>query len=443
VDGVVTKNWIVDIICENFIRVCIFYIFVISFANPGKVDFDLPKIRKFRVAETQILGYESYVTSLKCQCLCFCVCVCDIRTRPFASEQSDVSLKRDREREGRCSECGVQTHEFRIDPMTGRHVKVPMTVENEVHRGRCLLCYPIPLTTCGRSSRSMTTISTLGNSSAPGNFAQYQQQQQTPDAIESSSTVTNSSEVVETLQRMRQESCDLLEILTAMRRFPNDRRIQEKGLEKLWIQSWDDDNSIAIGRVGGIGTILNAMTGFSNVPQVQQYGCEALQNLALNEYNRDFMGEHGGIAAVVQAMNQHRDVVGVQQAGCTALANLAASRDHHMDIANAGGLHAIVNAAQTYSDEEHVLRAAYQALRAMGYDPQRHGAQAQQEREQQQEGSQQDDSEDMQDEEEEDAPARQEAQQQAPPAGRAQGAPADGGGRSNVIRLDAYGFPIN
>jgi hypothetical protein len=83
VDGVVTKNWIVDIICENFIRVCIFYIFVISFANPGKVDFDLPKIRKFRVAETQILGYESYVTSLKCQCLCFCVCVCDIRTRPL------------------------------------------------------------------------------------------------------------------------------------------------------------------------------------------------------------------------------------------------------------------------------------------------------------------------------------------------------------------------
>lgn len=47
------------------------------------------------------------------------------------SSDADLSLKRDREREGRCSECGVQTHEFRIDSLTGRHVKVPMTVENE------------------------------------------------------------------------------------------------------------------------------------------------------------------------------------------------------------------------------------------------------------------------------------------------------------------------
>jgi len=367
-------------------------------------------------------------------------------TSSFTSDQTDLSLKRDREREGRCSECGVQTHEFRIDPMTGRHVKVPMTVENEVHRGRCLLCYPIPLT-CGRSSRSLATISTLGNSSAPGNY--QQQFQQTPDQIESASTVTSSSSVVEeTLQRMQHESCDLLELLTAMRRFPNDRRIQEKGLEKLWIQSWDDDNSIAIGRVGGIATILHAITTYSNIPQLQQYGCEALQNLALNEYNRDLMCEHGGIAAVVQAMNSHRDVVGVQQAGCTALANLAASREHHVNIANAGGLHAIVHAAQTYSDEEHVLRAAYQALRAMGYDPQRHGAQAQQERAQQQELEEQgarqqnleEQAEDMQEEEETAEPESSQPRQQASAQGEQD---SDERQRRNVIRLDAYGFPIN
>jgi len=376
-------------------------------------------------------------------------------TSSYSSEPTDLSLKRDREREGRCSECGVQTHEFRIDPMTGTHVKVPMTVENEVHRGRCLLCYPINLT-CGRSSRSLATISTLGNSSAPGNFAQYQQQ--TPDQVESASTVTNSSIVEETLQTMQDESCDLLEILTAMRRFSNERRIQEKGLEKLWIQSWDDDNSIAIGRVGGIGTILHAMNAYTNVPKLQQYGCEALQNLALNDYNRDFMAENGGIVSVVKAMDTHRDVVGVQKAGCTALANLAASRDHHMDIANAGGLYAIVHAAQTYSDEEDVLRAAYQALRAMGYDPQRHGAQAQQQREQRQleqrglqQGSQEEEqAEDMQDDDDDDDDEETAQQQQEPPPqprqqhAAAQGQQDNGGGQNrNVIRLDAYGFPIN
>ena len=49
-----------------------------------------------------------------------------------------VSLKRDREREGRCSECGAQTHELRVDPRTGARTKEPLNVEGEVRRGRCV-----------------------------------------------------------------------------------------------------------------------------------------------------------------------------------------------------------------------------------------------------------------------------------------------------------------
>jgi hypothetical protein len=55
------------------------------------------------------------------------------------------------------------------------------------------------------------------------------------------STVSNPA-VEETLNTFENESCDLLEILSAMRRYPNERRIQEKGCEKLWIQSWDDED---------------------------------------------------------------------------------------------------------------------------------------------------------------------------------------------------------
>ena len=47
-----------------------------------------------------------------------------------------VSLKRDREREGRCSECGAQTHELRVDQRTGARTKEPLNVEGEVRRGR-------------------------------------------------------------------------------------------------------------------------------------------------------------------------------------------------------------------------------------------------------------------------------------------------------------------
>lgn len=328
--------------------------------------------------------------------------------RSFSGGQSvnsdgDMSLKRDREREGRCSECGVQTHEFRMDNQTGQLRKTPLTVDYEVHRGRCLFCYPIThqqlqaVEASFRSTRSINTVTSEG--SFPGNSR--------PDYIGSNqsaaevSTVSNSG-VEDSLHTFDNEGCDLLEILSAMRRYPNERRIQEKGCEKLWIQSWDDENSAAIGRVGGISTLLHAMTRFSTSQRLQQSGCEALQNLALNDFNRDAIKEHGGITVVVRAMNNHPDIVGVQQCGCTALANLAASAENHLDIANAGGLHAIMNAAQRNQEEETVLRAAYQALRAMGYDPNRQG-QHQRQQPQQQPQSQQ----------------------------------------RNVIRLDQHGFPIN
>lgn len=295
------------------------------------------------------------------------------------ASDSDISLKRDREREGRCSECGVQTHEFRIDNQTGQLRKIPLTVDYEVHRGRCLFCYPIShqpiqsMDAAFRSTRSINTVSSAG--SYPGSSR--------PDYVGSNasaadaSTVSNPA-VEDTLRNFDNEGCDLLEILSAMRRYPNERRIQEKGCEKLWIQSWDDENSAAIGRVGGISTLLHAMASFPRSQRLQQSGCEALQNLALNDFNREAIKEHGGINTVVQAMNNHPDIVGVQQCGCTALANLAASAENHLDIANAGGLHAIMNAAQRNQDEETVLRAAYQALRAMGYDPNRHGQQQRQ-----------------------------------------------------------------
>jgi hypothetical protein len=346
------------------------------------------------------------------------------------SSEGDISLKRDREREGRCSECGVQTHEFRTDPQTGQPRKLPLTVDNEVHRGRCLLCHPLTSTHLSRyqqSSRSINTVSSHGGNSVHSGGGQAY-----PDYVDSSGSVGSTgisshiSAVEEALLQFDNEACDLLDILTAMRRFPNERRIQERGCEKLWIQSWDDENSSAIGRVGGIHILLNAMANFSQSQRLQQSGCEALQNLALNDFNRDAIVENGGIRVIVNAMTNHREVVGVQQCGCTALANLAASPDNHLDIANAGGLHAIMNAAQNNQDEESVLRAAYQALRAMGYDPNRHGPGAQQA--QQQQAHQ--------------ATAQQQQAQQAT-AQQQQAQPQPQQQRQDVIRLDQHGFPIN
>lgn len=63
-----------------------------------------------------------------------------------SSSPIDVAqIRLDRERDGRCADCGAQTHEIQRDPSgNGQSVKVPLSVPGEVHRGRCLFCHPLP-----------------------------------------------------------------------------------------------------------------------------------------------------------------------------------------------------------------------------------------------------------------------------------------------------------
>ena len=154
-----------------------------------------------------------------------------------------------------------------------------------------------------------------------------------PDTIESASVASNPSiasttsaaqlaadqvAIEDAIARFETENADLCDILATMRRFPRSVRVQELGCEKLWIQSWDDENSSAIGRVGGIPTIIDSMRTHAGSAHFQQCGCEALQNLALNDYNREVIAEQGGIIAVIDAMGRHWDVAGVQQCESTA-----------------------------------------------------------------------------------------------------------------------------
>eukprot|EP00957_Ditylum_brightwellii_P001136 89713-Ditylum_brightwellii.AAC.1 len=79
-----------------------------------------------------------------------------------------------------------------------------------------------------------------------------------------------------------------------MRSFPSNPAIQERGCKQLWIQSWDDETSCAIGRVGGISSVVDAMLCHRENTQLQQYACEALHNLAAcNNYNRDVIVDEG------------------------------------------------------------------------------------------------------------------------------------------------------
>ena len=66
-----------------------------------------------------------------------------------------LQLRLDRESEGRCGDCGAQTHEIQFDPSgPGRTIKTPLTVPGEVHRGRCLFCHPLPTSLSRKTSDS-------------------------------------------------------------------------------------------------------------------------------------------------------------------------------------------------------------------------------------------------------------------------------------------------
>jgi len=56
-------------------------------------------------------------------------------------DYSTKVIQRDREREGRCHQCGLETHKL-INTSFGVELQ-PLTIEGEVLNGRCLLCDPL------------------------------------------------------------------------------------------------------------------------------------------------------------------------------------------------------------------------------------------------------------------------------------------------------------
>lgn len=301
------------------------------------------------------------------------------------------SVRRDREREGRCADCGVQTHEFKHDPLTGSQVKVPLSVEREVHRGRCLLCYPIfPPEFLSKVNQNQTLPSSSFSSQNPCNTtpidmlsatkALFTPSFPTAPPVKASRRVSQANllgfhnpsdpAVKEALSLLQGMTFDIVDIIAAMKRASHDRVVQERGCERLWVLSWEDENSAAIGRVGGIPVILDAMGRFPMNAHLQQCACECLQNLAhVNDYNRREIADYQGINMIVQAMIRHMDCAGIQQCGCTALASISFTRELVRVILASGGFHAVLIAARRFSSDQSVLRAAYDCLQAMNYDP--------------------------------------------------------------------------
>jgi len=190
--------------------------------------------------------------------------------------------------------------------------------------------------------------------SAPTRRTTPQQQQQQPAQQQSNNDAAAS----------------IHEILSDMQRYPNHTPTQSKVLHSLWVLSWDNVNAATIGRLGGIPLLLDSMRLHSNTMTLQSNGVAALQNLAMNCQNRDIITESDGVAVIVEVMAQFLEDKAIQQSGCTALANLANGSDEQKShVAESGGILAMMRAVDTHRGDESILRAAYQALRKLGYNP--------------------------------------------------------------------------
>jgi len=167
------------------------------------------------------------------------------------------------------------------------------------------------------------------------------------------------------------EEANIHQILSSMQRYPNHVPTQSKSLHSLWVLSWDNNNSSTIGRLGGLPLILNSMRLHPHAMTLQSNGLSTLENLAMDSTNRQIIADSDGIPLIVDVMAQFIEDKSIQQSGCTALANLAdgSSAEQKSYVAERGGILAMMRAVEVHRGDESILRAAYQALRKLGYNP--------------------------------------------------------------------------
>jgi len=308
-----------------------------------------------------------------------------------------------REREGCCPDCGAETHKLlykTAEMMSSRgglfssasatvvH-KEPLTVHEKVYRGRCLLCHPF----------------TAFPGSASGNPHQQQGQQihsithedepPSPSIPREIAVKTNDSNDHEEIENNDEE---ILDILCHMRIHPHDLPIHISSFHSLWVLSWETENAIAIGRLGGIPIILESLRyhlvahlninnrynrdHHTNSPsvvrqmQLQSNGLATIQNLSsVNGYNKELLvgisdsEQHGGgISLLLLSMSTFIQNAEIQRSGCNALANLLSS-NYKFNILSSGGLDVVSTIVEMHKGNEGVVRAAYKCLCLLGQNP--------------------------------------------------------------------------
>lgn len=155
----------------------------------------------------------------------------------------------------------------------------------------------------------------------------------------------------------------LKQILSVMRNFPDNSKLQQYGSIILSKLSSVDCYQLEIYEQGGIKVLISSMTAHSLDASVQEAACLTLLNLCSQINLKEAMSNEGGIDSISIAMVMHPTNLLIQELGCGALCQLSANNDENkIKIEESGGIDAIITAMQVHRAELNLQKKACLAL---------------------------------------------------------------------------------
>lgn len=267
-----------------------------------------------------------------------------------SAPKTDANVRTRREKEGRCADCGMHTHRIEKKILPRRNEKIPLTIEGQVLRGRCLLCNPLP-----SPSRQVNPHST--------SEGQSHNNQHIPSVVSFENSHTTFSDRAIIGDRPDSPSTITLSLATSKKstsKFmtePPSKRSTYSSLPSSELISYSSSSCSS----STIESDIEILSYTSDTQEAFQV-CDRLNRSCMNPYNYDMkIIMAGGIPVIIAAMNHFKNSSSVQNRGIQALGQLSHHGSH--SLMKHGGVHAVIRGMQLFPNDN--LAAGMFALKTM------------------------------------------------------------------------------
>ena len=311
-----------------------------------------------------------------------------------SSSNDAAQVRLDRERDGRCADCGAQTHEIQADPTgNGRTVKIPLSVQGEVHRGRCLFCHPLPQnhrastgsasqsrhSSHGRNKRQMDPAPTLDDVHELARNGRFNEEQEYNRLTSSASVCSHTSNQSSYSQHSAPVNWggNGAQSQYQQQLMMQQQQQNRNGFPQHLQQQYADDAGSVYSQSshasqGSFHSNVSHATYNSFVQHGQNYGLNNSMNSGNQEYNPvienilvQLQDDSINFEYVLQAMSQFPSHALIQENGCAILWVQTYNAEICRALTNVGGVNMLLEAMRNHPHVARLQRAACEALRNM------------------------------------------------------------------------------